>query len=437
MNNIISLTLASTIFLLAGTKHAQAMPLQSRIEKLGLAYLIGCGGTTFSWFLLSLLGLPFNLQTLLLSALIVFSFGHFMPRAASPKITARSYTRFDQVLIVTIVFILAAALIIANYNAITAWDSMALYDFRAQAIVLNHDLRDITASSYYLSYPLFVSLMHAAVYFVGGSNPQAMHTLLFAAFLTVVYGRLSSWTSPRYALIGVGLNALIYEILMHSTIAYSNLPYTVFIVGGFLYAVSETQSSRGRFLILAALMAGFSTWVRNTEVFWLLVIIVIGWEAVLRRLWRPALVALFVFAVIRTSWVAYYQILVNNLAEPPLAPGSIFSLDTIRTIFKHSAKLRAYISQFLIQPYVGFWGMAIGLCVLSFIQPHSRIRQLTFVIMASLAIAILGSAVYSTFFPTWFEIGDSARRMLLFVAPLTLTTSLLAVYPHINGKNEN
>ncbi|KKU26241.1 MAG: hypothetical protein UX37_C0004G0036 [Microgenomates group bacterium GW2011_GWA2_46_16] len=437
MNNLFIILLTSGFFTWIGWPFTKLLNKITLVERLGLSFLLGIGLGTYGWFILYRLGLPFTLSSLLLTGLLLLFLGNvlgrFYPR--SIHLTISSPRPLDKLLIILIGLGLLSAFVIGSYNAITAWDSMALYDFRAHAILLNHDLRDIVDSSYYLSYPLLVSLLHASVYFFGGTNPQGLHSLMFAAFLAVVFGRVYSWTNLRLALLAVFLNLFSYELLMHSTIAYANLPYTIYLVLGFIFAVSGS----GKFthhLLFAGLLIGLSTWVRSTEIFWLIGILVIAYQGLVNwKIFLPLLSILLLLSL-RYGWSGYYTKLISVLPEQPQTYGRLLSLETFTAIYHNLPKIYEYIMRYVISPFLGIWTLAVGMGIQSFRLKLRPVRILTFIIFASLAATIAGISVYSTFFATWYQIGDSARRMLMFLIPLTLIGAVLALSRFSEGNHD-
>jgi len=430
MSSLLAVLFITLLFIGTAWYVSYFFPIISTAERIGLSFLLGSGLGTFIWYILYLLGFSLTFSSLILSCCLLTVVGMITSRhpMGKKKTVIEKWSGLDRLILLLIVIGLVSAFTIGSFNPITAWDSMALYDSRAHMIVLNHSLKDIVDSSYYLSYPLFVSLLHAAINFIGGDNPQGIHAIIFSAFLGIIYGRLRTWTNHRYALLGTFLNLTIYELLSHSTIAYANLAYTAFLLAGMFYAVSEDKKSHGQFLILSGLMLGLSTWVRMTEIFWVLGLALIFWRGYrLHRL--PSFVySLILFFVIKQGWAFYYASLVKSLAVPPLSPSSILSFETMRNIATNIPQILIYLKNNVIVPYFGFWGLATGVAIISFKLPTSRALTLTLLAVASFLVTAVGTTVYSTFFPSWFAIGDSVRRMLMFISPLTMTSAIIALY---------
>ena len=431
MNSLLSVIISTVFFTFIGFPISCLLGKITQIERLGLSLLLGVGLGTYCWFILYLLGMPFTLTSLFISGLILILIGLVivkLKRKSLVTVRLPVFLPLERFLVYIIILVLLIAFIIASYNAITAWDSLALYDFRAHAIVLNHDLRDITASSYYLSYPLLVSLLHAAVYFLGGVNAQGMHTVIFAGFLAIVFGRVYALTNLRYALVAVCLNIFSYELLMHSTIAYANLPYTILLVSGFLHLVSGHKKAISDHLIVGSILIGLSTWVRSTEVFWIIGFILIIWQALQSRNIRLSVVPSMLILLLYSIWHFYHAALVAILAEPPLVMPAFFSRTTLNLILHNLNKIREYFMLYVFYPYLGLWIVSLGLLPASFKLKSFPIKGLTFVIFASLAVTVLGISIFSTYFPTWFQIGDSATRMLMFLIPTITVAGTTALF---------
>lgn len=429
MINLFAISFTVMLFTGTGYNLSRAFAIGNIVERLGLSFLLGSGLGTFLWFILYLLGVPFTFTSLILACCLASLCGIFFGKHPTVKhINSLQLSKLDWALILIIILGLLASFVIGNYNPITAWDSMALYDSRAHMITLSHSLLQMPADSYYYSYPLFVSLLHATVYFLGGTNAQGMHAIIFMAFLGIIYGRLYDWTNHRFALYGVLLNLFIYDLFYHATIAYANLPYLAFLISGILYVLTEKYHSHGRFLLLSGLLFGLSTWVRSTEVFWILGILMIFWHGHRwSRLWS-SFISVFLLLTLKFGWSLYFQAILKTLPIAPLAPAPLFSAATITGIIHSLPLLPQYLLNYSISPYIGFWSMAIGIFILSSRYQIKRARSLVLFATSCLVITAIGTAIYSTFFPTWHAIGDSVRRMLMFLSPLITTAAVITIH---------
>ena len=82
----------------------------------------------------------------------------------------------------------------------------------------------------------------------------------------------------------------------------------------------------------------------------------------------------------------------------------------------------------VFSPYSGIWFLLVPISLTWIVKRNTKLLLLFSSIVLSASMLIVGIAVFSTFYNTWNEIGDSARRMILFINPLSLITTMYAVY---------
>lgn len=428
MISALIILLTSIFFIISGWQLTHALGKITLIEKLGAAFLLGNGLTTYIWFLLNLFGVPFDLFSLGVSGGLTFIFGllinkifHF--RSQTLRIPVLS--RLEISLISIIVFLLFSAFVIGSYKPLVAWDSLALYDFRGHSIALNHSLKDLTDDSYYVSYPLMISLDHAVVYMLGGISAQGLHAIIFSAFIAVIFGRLISWSNPLYASIASILIILNKEVFSHSTYAYTNLPYISYLVTSILYAVTPTRTNRQlSFLFLGGLLAGLSTWVRSSEIFWVIPFLLIAVQGYICRAIPLSLSSLALGYYIRNTWTSFFNSIIIKINHPKISIIGNVTIDKIPWIIERLPVYYWYLYLNVAAPYIGYWMMIIPLSIITLQKRDWRLLLLTSSLVFSAILVIMGTIILSTYFPTWNEIGDSARRMMLFIVPLATVSSI-------------
>jgi hypothetical protein len=377
-----------------------------------------------------LLGLPFNLVTLVLTGLVELLIGYHLsrrfPAHSRPPNLTLPLSRPDRIMLSLILLSLLISFLIGSHNALTAWDSIALYDFRGHAIALNHSLKDLTDSSYYVSYPLMISLVHTAVYLLGGLSAQGIHAVIFMALTAVIYGRLQSWTNQHFALLTSLLVVTQSDLFYHATFAYTNLPYTAFLVTGFLYAASG-KLKQTSFLPLAGLLLGLSTWVRSSETFWLIGIILILAQGFLLKRKLLAILSIGILLVLKFTWSIYFNAILVSIHYSYAQTLSSFGFKNVLQIISNWRELYWYTQLNVIDPYFGIWFLSVPLTCIALVKKDRRLSLLLASILLSGGMVVVGIMVFSTFYTTWDQIGDSARRMMLFIVPLTVVTSMYAL----------
>lgn len=436
MNSILAIIITSIFFIASGWNISHLISKIEKVERVGLSFLLGAGLTTFIWFQgYSLVGLSLNLITLFCSGLILAVLGLFLRKILHLKLDIDKTIKFgrtEKILVLTLMITLLIALIIGSYNPLTAWDSIALYDFRGHAIALDHDLSFGRVGAYFMSYPLMISLVHAIVYMLGGISAQGIHSIIFAAFIGIVFGRLKSWTNTIHALIGSLLIIGQNEIFTHSTIAYTNLPYTSYLIVGFLYAISSGSYA----ILLSGIMLAISTWVRSSEVFWIIGIILIIWQGLKTKQKLQTIISIITILAFRYAWSTYLSAYFASVSFITESTASHFTLKSLYRIISNWREIYWYLYLNVISPYLGVWSLSIPSLVVVIMKRNIRLFMLTSAILLSAGIVVVGVMVFSTYYITWNEIGDSARRMMLFIVPLSIITATYALYISSNKNNE-
>jgi hypothetical protein len=435
MNSLIAIAIATAFFSVTGWYLTYFQKNIHRFERLGLAFLLGAGLTTFLWFLGSLIGLPLNLLTLLLSGVILGGIGYLLIKllklsvAQSPSLKLGKAEKYLAAAVITSLLI---SFLIGSYNPLTAWDSIALYDFRGHAVAIDHDLSFSRAGAYFMSYPLMISLLHAVVYQLGGISAQGIHAIIFASLIAIVFGRLKEWSNLKYALLTCLLIIGQNEIFTHSTIAYTNLPYTSYLIAGLLYAVSTGPYT----LLLSGLLLGLSGWVRSSEVFWIVGILLILWQGIRHKQKLRSIISIFLILIIRLTWSKYMNSVYASFGHITQSTVSHFTLASLNKIIANWQAIYWYLYLNVISPYLGIWFLAVPVSIVAAFKKSRLLFMLLSSIIISAGMVVVGVMIFSTYYTSWNEIGDSARRMVLFIIPLTLITAVYALYLVFSKKNE-
>lgn len=392
------------------------------VLRAGLSFLIGSGLSTWLLFILHVhLGLPLTLQFAILSFLLVWLLGYVTKPSNSLDLSSNN-SRSRLALIP--IFITVIAFIIGSYLPLTAWDSIALYDFRAHAIAITHSLADMTKSTYDMSYPLHISLLHSFVYMFGGESAQGLHALFFGSLLAVVYERLRSWTNPKWAIIGTILIATSSELFDHATFAYTNLPYTTYLIAGLLYLLSPAR----RELIIGSVLIGISSWTRSAEPFWLLAWLLLIFQSFRFKDFRSLVLGSLALYGIRYGWTQYYNSVVSALLGEVPSLTTNLSISGIVSIFPQLPSYYWYLRLNVIDPYLGYWFLSIHMFIVWLKSRSPRLGLFILLQLATLGIVVAGVMLMSLYLTSWADIGTSARRMVLFVIPLSLVGATYAGY---------
>ncbi len=403
-------------------------PKMHDLERLGLSYVLGLGFQTLFMFIAYLLGLKFtliNTLTILVSlTLILFFVIHrrfvlFCNELKHSLLTTK-LTRLEKILVVTIGFFILFSLLQTLYWPVGAWDALVLYDWRAKIFFLTGSMDEGIRRGYFFGVPLLTSLGHTWVYFLGGEHPEFIYTLFLASFALMFYEAIRKYTLRVIALVSVLILITIPEIFMHSTIAYTNLPYTVYFVMGTIYLYLWISKEEGEYLILSALLLGLSAWTRSTEPFWLVNLgILILYSLYRKKIWQPVFFSA-VFFSIRQPWIIFEnsKIVLNTEITGRISDGIFVVLNELD--FNHIVLILRFLYTNVFAPQLVFY-LALLVFYIWGNGFHLKTKDywLAAMIIGYMVLTTVGTYVFSLTFKDW-QIGESITRMVMFVPPLII-----------------
>jgi len=280
-------------------------------------------------------------------------------------------------LFIVIVIVLGMSLRINLRKKSIHWDAVALYD--ARAIFLENGMKfsempqlskyDDRNKYYYLLYPPYTSVGHL----FWRNNPMLTEipvSVYYSVYLTLL-ALIIFLTTKEY----LGLRAsLLLSLISISNISifniaikeYTNLPFTLHIVGGVLLLASYIRKRRPWELIMGIFLVSTSLWIRLLEPIW----IAIGFafagalltkKNLFKNLWP--FVALMLFSLFQyVFWLYFVKGIAGN-------PGFVnFSL------------------QFMIEPIIGIFTGAPFVVIITVIKNWSLPFLIHFLAVTSLLL---------------------------------------------------
>lgn len=413
------------------------IPKMNFIEKVGLSFLLGLGLFTFLMFCYSTLGIRITFVSIYLSLsildIILFTVCIILKRRLNFGIfkfinSIKKSSLIVKIALILLVLIGSISLLFTLYYPIYIWDALALYDFRAKVISEFGYFTQIANNYFYFSqYPLFTSLSHVIIYLCGGKNPQFIYSFLYISFLFVFYGSLREFVSRNVSLLCTILLSSVPVLFEHSTFAYTNLPYVIFITLGtiYMYIWIVKQKSIG-YLILAGLLTALSTWSRSAEPFWAINVLVIFVYSIFRykrNLLDPILYCLSFFPI-KWIWLkAYYGLVGKSVSNSDFISSEISSIGN--SIFGYNIDFNKltgvliYLTKNVIITWYPVLALFIFFFVISIFKLTKKISSVFLLfILLHFILLIYGTYIYSIGISYWYQIPDSARRMAMFFIPL-------------------
>jgi hypothetical protein len=440
--------LFGSIFLLALFSFGWQISIWLRIsatkERLGLAFLLSSWLFTVmmmaGYQLLNTFWLPFSV-----GAVSVLNVGSFLLLGKSGrqllwasiqkviswlKVSPRwlrewfvSLSPIEKV-VVSLLFALLLLTLWSNLTwPVSDWDAIALYDFRAILIKMVGHWHDGKKLGYFYQYPPYTSLIHGALYQLGINQVKVFYTLLYSSFLFVFYALLRRRVPRAQAMIGCFLVSFAPLLTGHLTMAYTNLPYTIFFCTALLYAWEWWDKGNHSDLILSFAFVCGSLWIRQSEPFWLIILVILLWGKLKhypQKYWGIFAALVLTFLGFKNYWPNY----VTSLALPP-PPASVEDLagllDPINlgTLIHHGFLVTDYLLTNMIRPLVLV--LIPVFIMVGFDESLLKSRYLKMVIgtlVCLFGVIGAGTFYFSFTYRTWHLIGESLTRLVMFSIPL-------------------
>lgn len=407
---------------------------------MSLGFLIYSSLLTFLLFIFGWAGMNINEHTLFLLTSLLGIFALIINLVLGWRLKFE-ITKFDidklcsleKLVLCMIAVLLFSSLVHGFYWPAVDWDSIALYDSRARFIYSTEELSSIVFRSYYLIYPLGTSLLHTVVYIIGFTTPLFLYTLYFACFLVCYYYISAESFGNKYALASSFLVAITYSLYAHAQIAYTNLPYSIFVSLGLITLFRSIKKIEVRQWLISAMLIGFSSWHRITEPFWVLAVIISLIIACYHRKIIIFLPYAALSVVARYVWVAYQSKYLNDLnSQESLITTYIekiignLNFDSIWTVFVYTWNNAVAQSGWLIFAFLA--SMVIQYMNAKRVSLEITIQLL--IIFGMYALLYAGSYFYYSeeAFETWLTYGDSLRRISMVFPPLLIYFTFVNLY---------
>jgi hypothetical protein len=441
-----------TVFLILLLGYVQASLFLSEDvfwEKITVGFFLSTGFLTFLMFLLNLIGFSYtSSHFLMLTVVSIFLFividlllgrSLKLKRKSFPKI--RLGLKIEKIIAAVIGVLFTSSLVMGLYWPIYTWDSLTLYDMRAKVFVAEGFMDKLfSIHIYYLGYPLYTSLLHAISYLSYFSNPHFVYSLIYIFFVVAFYFLVEKFAGKKLSLLFSLILASNPQVYSHSMIAYTNLPYVVFITLGLFYLFSWDKFNNSE-IFLSAFLVGMSGWVRTDDPFWMIAIIIFLLITIVRKrsVFYVPIYGLVVMLP-RTVWSSFYKYeaartVVSNLA-------SVGGNDALQEFKLH------FFSRF-VEVLKYFWVNVIEInfilivffavvAITYFVKYKKTFNALLPILTIILSFAVIFGGIYITSFTytKWEQVGNSVQRMCMFFVPLILYTTARLLHDVFDEKGK-
>jgi 4-amino-4-deoxy-L-arabinose transferase-like glycosyltransferase len=253
---------------------------------------------------------------------------------------------------------------------------------------------------------------------------------MYLSFIFIFYSNLREFADRKISLIASLILATTPTIFDHSTFAYTNLPYTIFLATGSIYLFTWLIKKKTiGYLVLAGVFTGLSTWTRSAEPFWMVNIFMLVLFSIYRfkKYLVPTLIYVISFLFIKEPWVlvSYYQSVSPGIGttSPIAAEASSYAARLLGTTF-NLARIGEVVV-FIYQNVIVSWFPLLFLfifCIFVNLGDIFKKSNTLFLVTILLHFVFLLCATYvfSFGYAGWSAIPDSARRMAMFFMPLMI-----------------
>jgi hypothetical protein len=429
------------LLMFLGILIAVATGMHRKFEIISISYLLGSGIFTIVFLLVHwFLGISLNTNNFFISAIVIFSFFFLLCLVSKTKIRilsevlnisnyfkiTQNNSKLENYIFYSIILLISYSFI-ENYSwPIIDWDALAFYDFRAKIMALNGNMIEGIRLGYFFQYPPYTSFLHLFGYIFATSRVKIIYTFIYSSFIFCFYSLTRRRQDNLISLFFTLLLATTPMIFEHSTMAYSNLSFTAFFSLGIIYLWYYFSEPSINDLLIGSILIGLSTWIRSTEPFWL-----VGLVLILISLFKHK--KNFFVSTISMSWLALpdklWRFFLKDLSKKThleITDISSHASSAITDFISFKTSFMTYLIRFFeVLKYLIFvlspqFLLIFLLLLISFFISFNKKSVEAFTILMLFGIVFLGTYIFSFTFETWNLIGGSIIRMSMIFIPLLL-----------------
>lgn len=410
--------------------------VKDKLEALGLSYLFGSGLITILFlinhfiFNIDLNGINFLLAIIVSLVLLTFAIVLSKKRISLIKIKKlkngfNNVSCFEKFIIVFLLLILGYTFLENYIWPITDWDALALYDFRARVMSTTGNMSEGVELGYFFQYPPFTSFLHVFGYIFGSERVKIVYSFIYFSLLMTFYSLLKKTQANYVALLGVlmlGIDAFVFR---HATMAYTNLSYVAFISLGLIYLTFWLNNSSKKDLLVGGILVGLSTWVRASDPFWYIGILIILFGLIKKKKQIRVGASLILGTVLIYKFWDYFVATIN-ISSNTQNRESLY-LKVLTGDIQYYLNIIKSIPMIIIY----FWDNVIiiikhllPLTIFTIYYDFKNKNNLNIIsyilLIISWIMIFAGIIVFSLFYETWDLIGESLQRMSMVLIPLVI-----------------
>ena len=304
----------------------------SILEKTGLSFPLGFGFVTIMMFLLELLGISFDKETLLFLELVLIFIclgtiwwknDRKIPFNFPESRPIKSFSFFSLNLSWMLVVGCLAYLLYVTFSKALFWptiayDSITGYDFMGRMMAMEGTVKSSMFSdmnpfySIRCGYPLFVPGSYGYTYMLGFDTSKITVVILMMSLVIAFYGFLKQFTNNLAAAIFTLLFISTPEFIAMGALSLSNVPHSLFVVSGIISMFLWMERGQMRYFYLAVMLLALNVWTRSDGVNFL---VGAGFMVLLNSIrtkeWKPLIMLVLFTSIPFLAWQIYLTSTLN------------------------------------------------------------------------------------------------------------------------------
>lgn len=423
------------------------------LEKLALSYMVGVGLLSLLMFILSLSHITFTFLNIALSLMIIILFcllfktgnGEFTTHLSKNHSDPLSFS--NKILISAIIFICIYVFFRSLITPLEAFDSWAIYGFKAKVFYLARTVplgffTDLTKSYAHFDYPLFLPLIECWFYICLGSwNDQLVKVifpLFFLSLVVIFYYSVKSFSGKRIALFSVLLLATIPYFINFVKTGNADLPLAVYYFISIAYLIRGLKEFNKPLLYISSVSCGLAAWTKNEGLAISLfnIIIFLGVILIQRKLNRRNLFLflqyVFIIFLIAAPWLWFKNSL--HLSNDVINQDNL----TLSNILNNLNRLPLILdcigkNMFIFKSLVLFksWNLIWPSTVIILFFNFKKIVRFPFLPIIISVFLYMGIWIFVYIITprdlSW-HLATSADRLLVDIVPLVLFLDVLLIF---------
>ena len=374
------------------------------VESLSISWLTGSVVFTAILFALNnYLGIKLDLLISCLTylGLTIVSFFLAFKNISLPKLGFNKYRVLKICVIAFFVLVFATSI----FYPVADWDAITLYDFRAKILTSTGFIEGTTIQMLYGGYPMYTSLLHFWTYVTGLWTPMPIYPLFTISLFAAIYFILKNICSRKIAFIISIASIFTPRLFANSFIAYTNLPYAVFLIIGAIFIYLWTENRDWRNLIIGIILSAATFWVRS-----------------------------FPFALVNFALIFLAIPLVKKYSKYLSIIAAILLIGAYFLPPTH--EVANYLKWAVFGHYFPYWIIFAGLFIYKLIRGSKdffwELAYLGFGLML-----LVGTYIFENRFPGYsLSYNDAVRRMTIFLNPIVVL-GITTIFKSIKQNEKN